>query len=185
MSKKIITSTTTRQLPVRLTDDELLVFGKKLVKSMRESATAEGARKSENDKRKAAIEKIEEETQRIAGVVQSGEEVRDVTCEVTKNFDSRTVTVTRTDTGEFVEERIMTEAERQESLFDDADAKVEHAERKRRGPKKGDPLEGMGSDDDKPNPKDGNALEGMDNGEGRNPFDSDGDPLSGMEQEEP
>lgn len=109
---------TSKKLPVKLDDDELLERGKQLVDNMRKTAVAESEREAENKKRKGDIELLEGITARLAGVIQNGSEDRDVDCEIRKDFEHGVVTVVRLDTGEVVETRPMDAQERQEEMFE-------------------------------------------------------------------
>lgn len=108
---------TTKKLPVRLSDDEVIERGKQLVENIRKTGKAESEREAENKKRKAEIEALELITSKLVDIVEKGEEDRDVECELKKDFERGVVTVVRLDTGEVVETRPMTPDERQEEMF--------------------------------------------------------------------
>lgn len=109
---------TTKKLPVKLDDDELLERGKQLVENMRKVGVAEEEREAENKKRKGDIAFLEGITARLATSIRTGEEDRDVECEIRKNFSTSSVTIVRIDTGEVVDTRVMDAAERQEELYE-------------------------------------------------------------------
>lgn len=112
-------SLVTKKLPVKLDDDELLERGRMLVENMRKTATAEAERKAENDRRKGDIELLEGVTSKISIAISTGTEDRDVECEQRKDYTHGTVTIVRMDTGELVDQRVMTADERQEKMFAD------------------------------------------------------------------
>jgi len=109
---------TTKRLPVKLSDDELLERGKQLVESMRKTAVAEAEREADNKKRKGDIALMEEVTSRLASIIRDGQEDREVECELRKDFEHSSVTTVRTDTGEIVDTRVMDNEERQEQMFE-------------------------------------------------------------------
>lgn len=140
---------TTMQLPVKLDDEELLDRGQQLVKNMRRVAAAEDARENENKKRKGEIALLEEITAKLSTTIAAGTEDRDVECEVRKDFRHGRVTTVRNDTGEIVDDRTMTAAERQETMRYPSDEE-------QRGPSKGkggDPF----ADDDSSSATEGGA----------------------------
>ena len=117
-------TTAGRRLPVKLTDDELLARGRQLVENMRKTAVAEEAREAENKKRKGDIALLEEATGLLSAIISTGTEEREVECEIRKDFIHGKVTTVRMDTGEIIDERIMTADERQETMpFEDKGAK--------------------------------------------------------------
>ena len=128
---------TSMRLPVKLNDDELLARGRQLVENMRKTAAAEEAREVENKKRKSEIELLEEVTARLGGSISSGSEEREVECEMRKDYIHGSVTTVRSDTGEVVDERVMTADERQEVM-----PFVPPAAREPAKGKGGDPFEG-------------------------------------------
>jgi predicted molibdopterin-dependent oxidoreductase YjgC len=109
---------TTKKLPVKLNDDEMLERGKMLVENMRKTAVAEEERDKENKKRKGDIALLEGVTARIAETVRSGSEYREVECELRKDYERGTVATFRDDTGEQIDQRPMTAEERQEDMFE-------------------------------------------------------------------
>lgn len=127
-------SMATKRLPVKLEDDDLLTRGRQLVENMRKTAQAEEAREVENKKRKGDIALLEEATALISAIISTGMEERDVDCEVRKDFIHGKVTTVRLDTGEVVDERVMSADERQEVMFE-----------KESGPAR-DPAKGKGGD---------------------------------------
>jgi hypothetical protein len=113
---KIRVAPTTMRLPVKLNDDDLITRGKQLVENMRKTAMADEAREVENKKRKGDIALLGEVTAKLSTIVSSGTEDREVDCEVSKDFIHGKVTTVRMDTGEVVDERVMTAEERQDEF---------------------------------------------------------------------
>lgn len=123
----------TKKLPVKLDDDELLDRGRALVQNMRKTAEAEEAREAENKRRKGDIALLEGVTARLSTAISTGTEDKDVDCEERKDFIHGTVTIVRMDTGEVVDQRVMSAEERQEKMFADK-------------PEQRDPAKGKGGD---------------------------------------
>jgi hypothetical protein len=125
---KVKISLTSQKLPVKLDDDTLLERGRQLVQNMRKVAMAEEAKKLENKKRDGEISLLEEVTSLLSAIISTGTEEREVECEVRRDYVHGKVTTFRTDTGEQIDDRIMTADERQELMF---------AEKESRDPAKG------------------------------------------------
>jgi len=111
-------------LPVELTQDELLARGRELasVKDEHTQAQAdlEAATEGWKDSKKAMQERIEDhesEMRRIARAIRSGREDRDVDVREEPDFETGIMRTVRADTGDLVQSRGLTEAERQRSLF--------------------------------------------------------------------
>jgi hypothetical protein len=103
----------TKPMPVRLTDAEVLKYGRDAARAVADRTRIE----AEFDSVKADYKsKIGEQTAIIGKLsprIHSGIETRDVECEEVRNWTKGTVTVTRLDTGEVVESRPMREDEKQ------------------------------------------------------------------------
>lgn len=110
---------TSMKLPARLTDDELLKYGKALAQTESEIAAENERQDGIKAGLKIALADIQGRRAMLAGVVSSGEEMRDVDCE--DHFVGATCKVIRfrLDTGEQILERPMTEEERQRSFLGD------------------------------------------------------------------
>lgn len=110
-----------KYLPVKLTDEELMEKAKAAASLMMEVSKDQNelASISERfkDSKKSLTEDIESNIRKasaLSSIVDSGEERRDVDCEVLFDYDAGTVTVTRKDTDEVIETRNMTDDESQE-----------------------------------------------------------------------
>jgi len=119
----------TKPMPVKLTDAEVLKYGRDAARAVADRTRIE----AEFDSVKADYKsKIGEQTAIIGKLsprIHSGIETRDVECEEVRNWTKGTVTVTRMDTGEVVESRPMREDEKQmevtfENDGDEATGKV-------------------------------------------------------------
>ncbi len=114
----------TKQLPVALTDAELLKLGQDLAHETVE-IDAKYAHKSEVAKEiNALIEGHENEVKRIAALLNAKAERRDVECLMRYDFTTLQVVTTRLDTDEVIEERGMTDAEKQRGLLAHSDEEL-------------------------------------------------------------
>jgi len=107
-----------RELPCKLTNDELRMRGDAM-------AEAEIAVDLLKDERRAVNKKILAQTDarnRLAHVIESELEPRMVVCKWIPSFEENAYRLVRQDTGEVVEQRPMSAADRQGSLPIDADA---------------------------------------------------------------
>lgn len=111
-SKRVV-----RNLPVRLKDSELLEFGKRLAQTSTDIHNEEERQSQVKAELKAKLGSFETERTRLAGIVASGRENRDVSCDMVFDYSRLIVEVVRLDTKEVVETRRMTEAEQQRNLF--------------------------------------------------------------------
>jgi len=102
-----------RTLPVRLTDDELLNQARKMAEASEAAEAAEQARKQATTQYKAEEEEARGKEKAARTLMRNGYEYRPVDITVTKDWDQKTVTVSRDDTGEIVEFREMSNSELQ------------------------------------------------------------------------
>lgn len=107
---------TRRLLKVMLSDAEERQLGKDGALQRQLSARISDEFDGVKSEFKSKIEKCEAEQNRIATLLNNGYEYRDVECEVVSYFTDGVVRVVRLDTGDTVEERAMTELERQREL---------------------------------------------------------------------
>ena len=106
-------ATTVRLLPVDLTSEELLDRARRLAECeerLREESDRQDQVKKELKSRESAIVA---DRSRLAAVVRTRQEPRDVECEVRENYVRNVRTVTRLDSGEVLEECPLTLEERQ------------------------------------------------------------------------
>lgn len=123
--------TVERELAVKLTEPELLERGDRQADCEIE---IEGL-KLERKRLNGEITRLATERARLAHIVDSKQEDRSVSCTWRASFETNSFVLTRNDTGEQIEARPMTAAERQGSLFgldggeaDDTDYPVEDGE---------------------------------------------------------
>lgn len=107
-----------RTLPVRLTQEELIERGWLLGEQRREQRSIEAEKKSANDDFKIRLETCGEESDRLARIVRDKAEPRPVQCYEKRDYKRGVVEVWRTDTGELVDSRVMSEHERQKAITD-------------------------------------------------------------------
>lgn len=107
---------TTRSLPVKLTQEELLKVGGELAQTVQDIASEEDRATSLKSSIKARMAELEGRRTVLAIKVARQEEYRDVRVE--KHFDGQRgiVQEIRTDSGEVIATRQMTDSERQMSL---------------------------------------------------------------------
>lgn len=108
-----------RNLPVKLSDVELLEFGKRLAQSSSDISGEEDRQTQVKAELKARLGAIENERTRLAAIVSSGRENRDIPCDLVFDYSRLIVECLRLDSKEVVETRRMTEAEQQRKLFED------------------------------------------------------------------
>lgn len=137
---------TTRKLPVQLTEEEIQQRSQALAGNLKKTDVLKEEKKASTSEFKARIDACNDITKKLAEIITSGKEDRDVECEMIKDFKRNTVTITRTDTGEVVDERPMTEDERQEKMWG------QESEPRQPVKGKGKKLPGMDGDDDEREP---------------------------------
>lgn len=114
----------TKQLPVALTEAEMVKLGQELAHETVE-IDAKYAHKSEVAKEiNALIEAHENEVKRLSALINAKAERRDVECLMRYDFTAMTVITTRLDTDEVIEERGMTDAEKQRGLYAHSDEEL-------------------------------------------------------------
>lgn len=110
--------TFTRTLPVELTQAELLDRGEALALGRGSRNEWESDRKETAARYRERLDLLDAEIDRLAGIVREKAEPRPVECRSVRDIERGVVEVVRTDTGEIVESRVMTEMERQTRMFD-------------------------------------------------------------------
>lgn len=116
MSKKnenIEEFTERRNLPVMLTQDEMMEQAKLMAEASEEADAQRAELKTVNTQIKARIEEAEAKALGARIRLRSGYEYRHVKCTGTKDWNKKTVTVRRDDTGEIVVARDMNNQELQ------------------------------------------------------------------------
>lgn len=112
MTQTIIRREYETNLPCTLTKKERLTRADKLGEQAKEVQHSRSEKNAAAKRLKAAEAAFEQ----LSEVVSSGVEYRDVTVQVTLNFDTGIALHTRTDTGEVIIEQPMTYDERQAAL---------------------------------------------------------------------
>ena len=108
---------TKESLKCLLTEKEIREAGSSLARQYSRVAELEDEKKSVTSDFKAKIDLATAEASILARMIQNGYEFRTVDCETIWDFDSKTVSVVRQDTGETISERTMTPDELQKGLF--------------------------------------------------------------------
>lgn len=106
-------------LPCALTDDERLEFADSLADATQAVETAENARSAALKQHNYEIGIAKARRDRLANIVASKTEYREVTVEEVWDWKSDRYTRTRTDTGEILLERRLTDDERQMEMLSD------------------------------------------------------------------
>jgi hypothetical protein len=105
-----------RNLPVKLTIDEIAAHSLELARINQEEAELEDEKKSVTSSFKDRLDRCKFERTVLARKVTSGEEVRQVSCTVIKDYDNGIAKLTRDDTFQTVETWKLTASDMQESL---------------------------------------------------------------------
>lgn len=108
-----------QKVAVKLTDEELLRYGKALAQTESDLKALEGEHDARKSLMKQELAEIGARRSMLSGLVSSGEEVRDVECEDVFTYSDRKVARVRVDTGEIIFERPMTAEESQRSFLGD------------------------------------------------------------------
>lgn len=106
----------TRDLPVKLTQDELAGVAKDIGRLNRERVKMEGEAKASAAQWKDRISGLDAQIADLADLADSGQRALPVACEERHDYRRGEVQVVRLDTGELLEARPMTPAERQATL---------------------------------------------------------------------
>ena len=111
--EKVLKRKVTKPLPVKLTDREILQYGKDMVRAMADTERIETEFDSVKKDYKAKIAEQQAVVDKFSPRIHSGIETRDIECVEIKNWTNGTVRVNRMDTGEIIESRPMREDEKQ------------------------------------------------------------------------
>lgn len=106
-------SVVSRFVAVDLTDDEKIENARLLGSKTQDLAQAKEKKKEVTKALGAEVEQHQTEVSRLGSIAANGYEYRDVDCEKAINETKGTVTVTRSDTGEIIENRPLRSDERQ------------------------------------------------------------------------
>ena len=110
--EKILTRKVTKPLPVKLTDAEVLQYGRDAARAMADKERIGAEFDGVKADYKGKIAEQEAIIGKLSPRIHSGIETRDVECMETKNWTRATVEVKRSDTGEIVESRPMREGKK-------------------------------------------------------------------------
>jgi hypothetical protein len=102
-----------RLLPVKLTDDELRARGQDLAAVCDDIGAETDRADSVKQELKARMTGLEARRSQLAALIRRGDELRDVEVLTLAHFASGTATVVRTDTGDVLLSRPLTDTERQ------------------------------------------------------------------------
>lgn len=134
-----------RQLRCALTDAELQRKAERVAELLQESEDTEAELRSQKSRYKSRLEGLEGERSRVLHDFRTRSEARDVRCDLQLDFELGRATWVRTDTGEPLWDRPLSDAERQQPLFADGGQGEgdEHDETGAEG--EGDEAEGRGA----------------------------------------
>ena len=107
----------TMSLPVKLSEQELIIKGNELSCYVQELDEVETQKKTANSGFKDEIDKISEKISSLAKIVREKKEYREVETEEVKNMERMTMDTIRLDTGEVVSYRELKGHERNLGLF--------------------------------------------------------------------
>lgn len=104
-----------RNVPVKLTDEELKICSKMLAEALQSRSQAEAKLDTFKAQVKAEVMGCDAIIGKMAHMVNTEEEYREVDCDVVYHWDTGFKTVVRKDTGEIVEDRILISAEERQA----------------------------------------------------------------------
>lgn len=106
-------------LPCELSTKEVAERSKELADAVKSVRRAEDNKKVVNEQLNSDINREKARRDSLANVVSNEAEYREVTVERKYDYNAETVTDTRTDTGEVIDQRIMADDEKQTTLISD------------------------------------------------------------------
>jgi len=109
--------TYSKDLPCVLSDDEWHARASDLAACIDDIANEEGRQANLKSQMKAALAELDARKHRLASVVRAGVEYREVTVELRAEWAAGVAVEVRTDTGESMSTRALTDSERQPSLL--------------------------------------------------------------------
>lgn len=109
----LLETKTSRELRVKLTETELLAQGQKMAEAMEALDEAVANKKATVTHYKALEEEAQGRANAARTLLRNGYDYRKVDCTLIKNWQNKTVSVRRDDTGEIVEHRAMHNSELQ------------------------------------------------------------------------
>lgn len=138
----------TKLLRVNFTSKEKLDTGEQMANAVRNIKQAQDDLASVQSQFKSDIKKYEAELSGLAEKLNSGWEMRSVTCVQIKDFNVKSVQIKRLDTLEVIEERAMDADELQMGLFENKESPTGEGEAK------AEPVEGAEAITEPPNQED-------------------------------
>lgn len=114
--QKTMRRNVTKSLPVKLTDEEVLKYGRDVARAVSDRGRIEIELDSVKADYKGKISEQDGIIGKLSPRIHSGIETREVACEEVKDWKKGTVTVTRLDTLDVIEDRPMREDEKQIQL---------------------------------------------------------------------
>ncbi len=114
---RIVTRSLTKPLPVKLTDAEVLKYGRDAARAISDKERIESDFDSVKAEYKGNIAEQQAIVSKLSPRIHSGIETREVECEEEKNWNNSTVTLRRLDTDEVIDCRPMREDEKQMELI--------------------------------------------------------------------
>lgn len=109
----------TKRLGCLLSDEERLEFADQLAEANERVESAKSAKKSMMKQMQSEIDVAEAHRDNVNNIVSSKTEYRDVDVRVIWNYDKGRIIQIRTDTGEQIVDRPMTQKEKQQNLLND------------------------------------------------------------------
>lgn len=111
-----------RVLPVKLTEEERLQRADGLANALQQVQDRKAEKRAVVREADRMIAEAEQEAVELRDAVATGREYQEVIVHKVYDYEKATVTEVRTDTGETIKSRGMTDEERQAKLLDDSDA---------------------------------------------------------------
>lgn len=111
-----------RVLPVKLTEEERLQRADGLANALQQVQDRKVEKRRVTKEADKQIAEAEQEAVELRDAVATGREYQEVIVHKVFDYEQATVTEVRTDTGETIKSRGMTDEERQAKLLDDRDA---------------------------------------------------------------
>jgi len=103
-----------RHLPVNLTPEEIHIFASEIAQRVYEKASLELKKKSIISQMKSELDGLDSRMNVLSSLIKDGYEYREVTCEFRMNWDNGIKQIIRSDTGQTVETKEISEKERQQ-----------------------------------------------------------------------
>lgn len=112
----IVSKDVTKPLSVPLTDEEILKYGRDCARAQSDKDRIISEAKSVAKDYAAQVSEQDAIIAKLSPRINSGKETRDVVCYQVSNWNTGWVVVSRSDTGEVIEDRPMREEEKQREM---------------------------------------------------------------------